>query len=297
MAEQKTLWNALLGTEVVYRDAGGIRTRCIEAGEGPVLVLLHGTGGHAESWAHNLAELSRHFRVVAMDLVGHGLSDKPDHLDYVISDYTAHVRALMDSMGVGRAHFAGISLGAWVASWLALESPGRVNRIVNCTGGVFRWPEGQEQAEARERQAMVKTNDALSSVDRESVRRRLHSLFHDPSSCTEELVELRLELYSLPGVPELLPKLHNMIPYDSPARERFALTEERLAQIAAPVLYLWGEFNPGGSVRSAERAAKITPDAELSVIDGAGHWPQWERPEEFNNRTVAYLTQIPAGVV
>jgi len=293
MAESRSLWNAMLGAEVVYRDAAGIRTRCLEAGAGPVLFLLHGTGGHLECWAHNVRELSRHFRVVAPDFVGHGLSDKPTDLAYVVSDYTAHLRALMDSMAVERAHFAGISLGAWVASWLALESPERVDRIVNCTGGVFRWPEGQEQAEAHERRAMVRTNNALSTVTRESVRRRLHSLFHDPAMCTEELVELRLELYSLPGVPELLPALHNMIPYDSDARRRFALTQERLARIQAPVLYLWGEFNPGGSVRSAQLAADVTPDGELHVIPGAGHWPQWERPDEFDRHTVDHLTRTP----
>lgn len=291
MSEQPTIWNALLGAEVTYRDAAGIRTRCIEMGDGPTLYLLHGTGGHAEAWAHNVVELSSRFHVVALDFVGHGLSDKPTDLDYVVSDYAQHVRDLMASMGVTRAHFVGLSLGAWVASWLALESPELVDRLVNCTGGVFRWPEGQAENESRERVALARANDDLAELTPDSVRGRLHTLFHDPSLCTEELVDLRLALYSPPQARALLPQLHHMIPYDAPARVKFALTEERLRALSVPVLYLWGEHNPAGSVRSAERAASLTPDAELDVIGGTGHWPQWERPAEFNRRVIEYLSQ------
>ena len=291
MSDRPSLWNALLGAEVTHHDAGGVRTRCLELGDGPTLYLLHGTGGHAEAWAHNLVALSSRFRVVAPDFVGHGLSDKPTDLDYVITDYTQHLRDLMAAMGVTKAHFVGLSLGAWVASWLALESPELVDRVVNCTGGVFRWPEGQAEHESRERVALARANDDLAEVSVDSVRGRLHTLFHDPSLCTEELVDLRLALYSRPDAREVLDRLHHMIPYDSPARVRFALTEERLRALSVPVLYLWGEFNPAGSVHSAQRAADVTPCAELEVIPGTGHWPQWERPEEFNRHVMHFLSR------
>lgn len=298
MHAQPTIWSALLGAEVTYRDAAGVRTRCIEMGQGPTVFLLHGTGGHAEAWARNVVELSAHFRVVAFDFVGHGLSDKPTDLEYVVSDYAQHVRDLMASTGVSRAHFVGLSLGAWVASWLALESPELVDRVVNCTGGVFRWPKGQEANESRERVALARANDDLAELTRESVRARLHTLFHDPSLCTDELVELRLALYSPPEARAVLPQLHHMIPYDAPARAKFALTEERLRELSVPVLYLWGEHNPAGSVRSAERAAELTPQGELAVISGTGHWPQWERPGEFNRHVIDYLIQsAPSGAL
>ncbi|RIV39226.1 alpha/beta fold hydrolase [Micromonospora radicis] len=285
----ETLWNALLGVNMRHLDVGGVRTRIVEAGSGPPLILLHGTGGHVEGWAHNVRALSAHFRVVAMDLVGHGLSDKPRDLAYVVSDYTAHVRALLAALGISRAHFAGVSLGAWVASWLAMESPDLVDRMVNCVGAVFRWPEGEQEVESSERRRLIRANNALTAVTRETVRARLHTLFHDPTLCSEELVDLRLRLYSLPGVPELLPKLHHMIPYDSPARQRFGLTEQHLAKIAAPTLYLWGEHNPAGSVAGARRAARLTPHGELIVIPDTGHWPQWERPAAFNAHVIEFL--------
>jgi pimeloyl-ACP methyl ester carboxylesterase len=60
-----------------YYDAAGIRTRCFEKGEGKPVILLHGGGGHAETWVRNLIPLSQKFRVLAIDYLGHGYTDKP----------------------------------------------------------------------------------------------------------------------------------------------------------------------------------------------------------------------------
>ena len=85
-----TFWLEMLGGEVRYYDAGGVRTRCLEAGSGPALVLLHGTGGHAESWIRNVLPLGAHFRVYAIDMVGHGFSDKPNP-DIITPDHLRRV--------------------------------------------------------------------------------------------------------------------------------------------------------------------------------------------------------------
>ncbi|WAH97644.1 alpha/beta fold hydrolase [Arthrobacter sp. MMS18-M83] len=285
-----TLWESLLGSEIRMLDAGGWQTRILEAGSGEPIILLHGTGGHVEAWAKNVRELAKNFRVIAIDMVGHGLTAKPD-LEYVLPDYTTHVRAVMDALGIARAHFVGLSLGAWVASWLALETPERVLRIVNCTGGVFRWPEGQDENEAAGRKRFVGTSSGLSELTLDSVRKRLHLLFHDPAKCPEELVAVRLSLYTQPGAAETIPLLHHMLAYDSPDRVTYSLTKERLQALRSPVLYLWGEFNPGGSVENAARAADLTPDGELQVIPGAGHWPQWETASQFNQSVLEYLSR------
>ncbi|MCU1415400.1 MAG: alpha/beta hydrolase [Microbacteriaceae bacterium] len=288
-----TLWESMLGAEVRMIDAGGIRTRVLEAGRGDPVILLHGTGGHIEAWANNVHALAENHRVIAIDMVGHGFTDKPP-LEYVLTDYTDHARSVMDALGIARAHFVGLSLGAWVACWLALETPERVGRIINCTGGVFRWPEGQDEGEAAGRKTMVGTSSGLEELSEESVRARLHMLFHDPSKCTEELVHVRLAIYRLPGMAETIPLLHHMLAYDAPDRVKFSLTEDRLRALTSPVLYLWGEFNPGGSVENAARAASLTPDAELQVIEGAGHWPQWETAAEFNESVIDYLAREDA---
>jgi 2-hydroxy-6-oxonona-2,4-dienedioate hydrolase len=108
-----------------------VRTRYAEAGspEKPHAVLLHGTGGHWETFTPNLAALSEHFHCVAIDMVGNGFSDKPDY-DYEIAVYIEHVLGVMDRFGMQRAHFIGMSLGAWVASTIAVKHPERVEKVI-----------------------------------------------------------------------------------------------------------------------------------------------------------------------
>lgn len=287
-----TMWLKLMGASVKYCDVGGIRTRYAEAGSGLPLVLIHGTGGHIEAFANNIVPLAKYFHVYAIDLVGHGLSDKPE-IEYILPDYVSHLRGFLDAMGIKRAVVGGVSLGGWVTSYLALEDPGRVLAVVNCTGGVFRWPEGQYPEEAAQRQGMHKTNITVTnSVTRETVRQRLGLLFNDPSQIPEELVEVRYRIYSQPRMQEILGRIHAMFPYDSPVRAKYSLTEERLKALKVPVLYLWSDNNPGSGVRSAERAAALTPRAELHVMKGCGHWPQWENPPEFNEVVRRFIDKV-----
>ena len=72
-------WIHVLGLPFAqkYYMAGGVKTRCLEVGEGEPLILLHGTGGHAETYIRNLAAHAPHFRTLAIDMVGHGFTDKP----------------------------------------------------------------------------------------------------------------------------------------------------------------------------------------------------------------------------
>src|SRR3954469_12758208 len=101
-----TIWVDLLGAQVKYYDAAGLRTRSIEAGSGDALILLHGSGGHAEAYARNVMPLAQHFRTCSIDMIGHGFTDKPDGA-YEAPNYAKHIMAFMDAAGIQRAHIAG----------------------------------------------------------------------------------------------------------------------------------------------------------------------------------------------
>ncbi len=104
--ETSTFWVDLLGATVRYVNAGGIRTRVIEAGEGDLLIMLHGSGGHAEAYSKNVVPLGEHFHVCAIDMVGHGFTD--NHPTLAGIDATAdHVLRFMDTMGAHAAYLAG----------------------------------------------------------------------------------------------------------------------------------------------------------------------------------------------
>ena len=96
---------------------------------------MHGTGGHLEAFARNVAVFAESFRVVAYDFPGHGYSAVVDS-DLEIADYEAHLLALLDELGVERASLMGESLGGWVAAKFAAAHPDRVERLVlNTPGG------------------------------------------------------------------------------------------------------------------------------------------------------------------
>src|SRR3984885_9130086 len=138
-----SIWSELSTTQHQLRfvDVEGVRTRVLEAGSGPALVLLHGTGGHLEAYSRNIAALAGDFRVIAYDMVGHGWSDLPDR-PYTVDVLSAHLTGLMDALAIPRAHLSGESLGGWVAAWTAAHQPDRVGRMVlNTPGNIANKPE------------------------------------------------------------------------------------------------------------------------------------------------------------
>lgn len=283
-----TAWIAMLGGEVRYYMAGGIRTRCLEAGSGEPLILLHGMGGHAEAYIKNIIPLSERFHVYAIDMIGHGFTDKPE-IDYSITDFMNHVRQFMDAIGVKKAHIQGESLGGWISAWLAIESPEKVNRLVLNTAAGLKITEQPPDAEAEAIARLRRlTSEAITNPTRESVKRRLEWLFLDPKkSVTDELVEIRYRIYSQPETQRAMQKIVNQMTGE--ARQKYMLTPDRLKQIKAKTLILWTRHNPTTPWQVAEQAHKLIPGSGFHVIDDCGHWPQWENPDEFNSILIDFL--------
>ncbi len=97
------------GVRLDFVDAGGIRTRYIEAGDrsaAEAVVFIPGTGGHLEAFTRNLLPHGQHHRTIALDMIGHGYTDKPDH-DYEICHYVGHLLAFCDALGLKRIHVHG----------------------------------------------------------------------------------------------------------------------------------------------------------------------------------------------
>src|SRR5882724_10408172 len=143
MTSHPSMWNAMANTSMSlsFQDVGGTRTRVLDAGVGQPLVLLHGIGGHLEAYMHNVPVLSRHFRVIAYDMPGHGYSDGSVK-DQELLDYTDHLAALLDLLDLEAVSLNGESLGGWVSMKFAYAHPDRTRRIVlNTPGGTEARPE------------------------------------------------------------------------------------------------------------------------------------------------------------
>src|ERR1700742_4752436 len=121
--EHESVWSDLQGVAFVqgYLNAGGVRTRYLHAGDEslPPLVLLHGSGGHAEAYVRNLESHAEHFSTWSIDMLGHGYTDKPAH-PLEVAHYVDHLTAFLDAIVADSAHISGESLGGWVASRAAV---------------------------------------------------------------------------------------------------------------------------------------------------------------------------------
>lgn len=283
----ETIWTELMGTGVSERfyDAGGVRTRVLEGGDGPVLLLLHGTGGHAEAYYRNLPALAQHFRVAAVDMLGHGFTDRPD-VGYTLDDYVDHLADLLDAMGAENASLSGESLGAAVTAWFAIKYPERIERAVLNTG-VLAYPDHLDEI----LEIGVRTRAiAEAGLTRETVRKRLEFLVSEPERMTDELVEIRYRVYAQDGMMErvgrIMQRMMRMLKGE--VGEQY-MAEGIMRRVACPTLVVWTEHNPGQSVELARRIADEMPDARIAVLKDAGHWPQFEKPELVNRLHLEFL--------
>ena len=286
-----SVWVEMLGGEVCYYDAGGIRTRCLHAGSGEPLLLLHGMGGHAEAYIKNIVPLSSRFHVYAIDMVGHGYTDKPA-IRYGIPEFADHVRKFLNAVGAAKAHIEGESLGGWVAAWLAIEHPEQVlSLILNTSAGLKiteQSPESEAQAVARLQKL---SREAVANPTRETVRRRLDWLFLDPkTNVTDELVEIRYRIYCQESARRAMNQIVDEMAGEG--RTQYMLTRDRLCRIEAPTMILWSRHTPTTPWQVAEQAHKIIQGSRFHVLDDAGHWPQWEQPEEFNRLMMEFLVPL-----
>ncbi len=273
--------------ELSFVQAGPWRTRVLSAGHGDPLLLLHGTGGHLEAYAHNLGPLAQHFAVTALDFAGHGYTTHAT-ADLEIDTYVQHVLDVLDNLGIERAHLNGESLGGWVAMKFAATHPDRTGKLVlNTPGGTMARPEVMERIRSLSQAAADDPNP-------DRVRARLEWLMADPATVTDELVSIRRAIYSRPRFAESM--RHILCLQDEAVRRRNLVTDADLAAVPRGALVVWTSDDPSGPAGAGIEMAEKIPGGQFQLIRDAGHWPQWEQAELFNRLVVNYLTtgDVPA---
>jgi 2-hydroxy-6-oxonona-2,4-dienedioate hydrolase len=267
-------------------DAGGIRTRFLRSGDRslPPLLLLHGAGGHAEAYARNLDAHGRHFDTWAIDMIGHGWSDKPDH-PYEISHYVDHLLRIMDAQRWDKVHVSGESLGGWVASRLACERPERVERLVlNTAGGSRAEPTVMARIKSLSTQA-------AEDPSWEFIKARVEWLMARPEHATPDLIACRQSIYAQPGFKRAM--ANAMVLQDMETRQRNLMLPPDYARIQAPTLVLWTSHDPTADISEGRRIAEMIPGAEFVVMQDCGHWPQWEDAATFDRLHINFLRGRP----
>jgi 2-hydroxy-6-oxonona-2,4-dienedioate hydrolase len=281
-----SVWTDLRNVEFSQRwvDAGGIRTRVLEAGnrDQPTVIFIHGTGGHAEAYTRNLGPHAEHFHTYSIDMVGHGFTDKPDQ-SYDFKDYAEHLRAFMDAEDIKTASISGESMGAGIGAWFALLYPDRIDKLVLNTGAALRLADDVIQRMA------TLTMEAVRNASEESVRKRLEWLVDDASDVTEDLVSTRLAIYQDPEYVERMTNILAARHTDPKGQDRNCLVEEDWTAVTCPVLVLWTDHDPTAPPEVGKQVASWIPNSRFELMTGCGHWPQFEDANTFNRIHLDFL--------
>lgn len=286
----ETIWTHLQGVKFQqhFYNAGGVMTRVIECGDSDkALIFLHGTGGHAEAYLKNIASHAEHFRVFAIDMVGHGYTDAPD-ITYDMQCYVDFLLAFLDGAGLKKAFISGESLGATVAAWFAIAHPDRVEKIVMNTGMLL--PPDEEGAVALQ-ELLDRSRKAAGAPSREAIKQRMRWLMYREEDVTDEIVEIRYRIYQQPGRAKVIGKIaeQSIGALLDPSQHERWYNPNLLRKIPCPTLVLWTRHNPGQLVPLAEEGAGLIPDSSLVVLENSAHWPQWEEPLAFDREHMKFL--------
>ena len=283
-----------------FVQAGNLRLHHTYAGKGtPAVVLVHGLGssGYLE-WRFNLAALAGSRRVLAPDLPGFGRSEKP-RASYGVPLFTRALERSLEAVRLKPVTMVGASLGGRVVIEFALRYPDRLERLVlvNAFGlGLPRFQLGYPLVTVPRlgEAVLLLARSALRYASPDVVRRLVGRYMH-PSGDLERTIDDAyladlLELHEAEGYHDAY-----LATVRSLSRPGTLLAGRdlvpRLARTGLPVLLVWGAEDPLFPLEHAERAHRELPGSRLAVLEGAGHTPQAERPDEFNSVVESFLGQ------
>jgi len=257
-----------------------------EAGDGPPLLLLHGSGPGVSGWANyrgNFAAFARHFRTLALDLPGFGKSYAPETNPALVAPEA--VIAFLDALGLDAVPILGNSMGGGVGARVAAEHGDRVTRLVTI-GGV-----GIPLFSATPSEGIKLLVEFVEDPTHDRLIKWMESMVYDTSVLTDEFVKMRWEQatdpVALAGIrrmynTEMLRNIRSMM-VGNPAALGM------LANIKVPTLITWGRDDRVTPLDGALTPLRFIPRCELHVFHDCGHWAMIERKEEFESAVLSFL--------
>ncbi len=236
-------------------DSGGVRLHFVEQGAGEPVILLHGFAGDLRMWSAAIPSLAEDYRVVALDVRGHGRSGKPHEPEAYGLELVEDVVRLCEHLDLERAHVVGYSMGAMIALKLASAHPERTLSIV---AGGFGW------AEMRSERWKKLSADISGSLERgQGIGPLMEYLTPAgrPKPSAEELMLMNQLLLATNDVQALAAAARGF--------QALELEEPKLRASQVPLLAIVGEVDPLRP--DVERLRGVVPDLELVVVEGGDH--------------------------
>ena len=250
-----------------------------DMGQGPVVIFLHGAGGGASGYSNfkgNYPEFARAgYRCIVPDMLGFGLSSKPDIPAYDLDFFVAGIKGMVDALGLKDVTLLGNSLGGAVALGYALAHPPEVRRLIlMAPGGVEDLDTYLAMPGIANMFAVYKAGKTGPDAMRDVMRLQLF----DPALLTDEIINERAPIAATQTqASRSVMKVPNMT--------------ERLGELRCPVFGFWGvndQFNP---VSGAMKIVQHAPQARMILVNRCGHWVQVEHRAMFNRQCLDFLAE------
>ncbi|MFJ8493011.1 alpha/beta fold hydrolase [Streptomyces sp. NPDC094038] len=264
-----------------------------EAGEGPPLLMLHGSGPGVTGWRNyrgNLPVFARHFRCLALEFPGFGVSD-PTAENPMAAAPKAVLRFL-EGLGLDRVDVIGNSMGGFVAVGLAVAHKDLFRRVVTI-GGV-----GRNLLSPGPSEGLNLLVEFAENPTRDNLVQWLRSMVHDPALLTEELVEERWATATEPATLEASRRIYGrqaMAAMQAAQSQSDQPIWAMLHKVTAPTLLTWGRDDRVTPLESALLPMRTIPKAELHVLPDCGHWAMIEQKAAWESAVLAFLTRPEAG--
>ncbi|WP_413098277.1 alpha/beta fold hydrolase [Streptomyces sp. Inha503] len=269
-------------------DQGVLRYH--EVGDGPPLLLLHGSGPGVTGWRNyggNLAAFARHFRCLVLEFPGFGVSDPTEEHPMAVAPKA--VLGFLAGLGLDRVDVVGNSMGGIVAANLAILRPGLFRRIVT-VGGL-----GHSLLSPAPGEGINLLMDFTENPTREALVRWMHAMVYDPVIVTDEMVA---ERWAQATDAETLAAARRMYGRKALAASMAAAQAGEqppywalLHRITAPTLITWGRDDRVSPLDMALLPMRTMPKAELHVLPECGHWVMIEQKEAWESAVLAFLTR------
>lgn len=262
------------GLTVHLRDEG--------KADGPVLMLLHGSNASLQTWEPWVARLKTRYRIISLDLPGHGLTGPSPRRDYSAASSVAVVDAVAKQRGLGRFTLAGNSMGGGIAMHYALAHPDKLNGLILVdAGGAPSKRAGSLPIGFRIARTPVIRDLMERITPRSLVEKSLHQSVSVQSIVSPKAVDRYWELLRYPG--------NRRATIDRFSTPYTGLTKARFVGFAVPTLIMWGRDDKLIPVAAADWYAAAIPGSRSVIYDGIGHIPMEETPDRSAADVAAFI--------
>lgn len=270
----------MLKTRTLLVDS--IQTRYVDEGNGDALILIHGFPETLQGWRKNVPELAKHHRVVALDVVGFGQSDKADW-DYSCRGLAFFVKKFLDRLSIQRVHLVGGDTGALIALAFAAEYRQQVDRVVFFSGTVS--PEGISALDVKLMALPLIGDIGFLLFGSLGLRTGVKRGFYRPEQIENEVMQEYLDALSTWKARKIALRLMRVL------GNGWQEVMKRLQVNPPPTLILWAEHEKYFYPWVPEKLKKDLAGSRLEYIKDSGHFIQEEKPEVFNRLVLDFLRQ------